>query len=74
MLKRRRAFCYNPRIKPAIPFLAVALASALSFDAGPLGEKAENKAIGLFSHGGVANHPGDLGMKRLADLILKGFK
>jgi len=52
----------------------VALASALSFDAGPLGEKAENKAIGLFSHGGVANHPGDLGMKRLADLILKGFK
>ena len=48
------------------------LASALSF--GAAASAPENKAIGLFSHGGVANHPGDLGMKRLADLILKGFK
>jgi len=53
---------------------AAAEVGAVYVDAGPLGEKAENKAIGLFSHGGVANHPGDLGMKRLADLILKGFK
>ncbi len=42
-------------------------------DAGHLGTKAENKAIGLFWHTGVANHPGDLGMKRLADLILAGL-
>ncbi len=41
---------------------------------GHLGEKDENKAIGLFSHGGVTNHPGDLGMMRLADLILEGYK
>ena len=53
---------------------AAAEVGAVYVDAGPLGDKDENKAIGLFSHGGVANHPGDLGMKRLADLILKGFK
>lgn len=46
---------------------------AVYVDAGHLGSKAENKAIGIFSHRGVANHPGDLGMRRLADLILSGF-
>ena len=46
---------------------------AVYVDAGHLGEKDENKAIGLFSHGGVANHPGDLGMKRLAELVLSGI-
>ncbi len=52
---------------------AAAEVGAAYVDAGHLGAKAENKAIGLFSHGGVANHPGDLGMRRLADLILGGF-
>ena len=42
-------------------------------DVGHLGGKDENKALGLFAHAGVANHPGDLGMKRLAELILEGF-
>lgn len=52
---------------------AAAEVGAVYVDAGPLGFKEKNKAIGLFSHGGVANHPGDLGMKCLADLIIGGF-
>ena len=47
---------------------------AIYVDPGHLGLNNENKAIGLFKHKGVANHPGDLGMKRLADLILAGFE
>ena len=46
---------------------------AIYVDAGPLGDREENMALGLFEHNGVARHPGDLGMRRLADLILAGF-
>ena len=37
---------------------------------GDLGENEENMAIGRFEHRGVSVHPGDLGMRRIAERIV----
>lgn len=68
----RSPFWHNP-VKAECTANAAADVGAVYVDAGPLGFRKENKAIGRFKHKGVANHPGDLGMRRLADLILAGF-
>ena len=57
-------------VKAACTALAANEVVAAYVDAGPLGDDAASKAIGQFEHTGVANHPGDLGMSRLANLIL----
>lgn len=36
---------------------------------GDMGERDEMKALGLYAHEGVANHPGDAGMKEIAERI-----
>ena len=65
----RSPFWRNP-VKASCTEQAAGQVGAVYVDAGPLGSNSENKAIGLFEHKGVAAHPGDLGMRRLADLIL----
>ena len=60
-------------VKAGCTAKAASEVGAIYVDAGPLGDRDENMALGLFEHKGVAKHPGDLGMRRLAELILSGF-
>ena len=40
---------------------------------GDLGENEQMKALGLFEHNGVANHPGDKGMMAIASRIMEAI-
>ena len=61
-------FWRNTRVDGAIRTVAERMQMPL-VDIGPLGDYDENMAIGLFEHQGVAHHPGDLGMQRIADML-----
>ena len=65
----RAPFWRNP-VKSELTRAAAEKAFARFVDVGALGEDPANRADGLFAHKGVANHPGDLGMKRIADALL----
>ena len=76
--KRPRVVMRSPfwrnAVKADCTAKAAAEVGATYVDAGSLGDQESNMALGLFEHRGVARHPGDLGMRRLADLILSGFE
>lgn len=65
----RSPFWENP-LKARLTREAAEQTGSLYVDAGYIGKDKSNLAIGLFAHTGVANHPGDKGMRALADLIL----
>ncbi|MBE5749249.1 MAG: SGNH/GDSL hydrolase family protein [Clostridiales bacterium] len=48
--------------------------NAILIDLNPLGEDESNMAIGKFSHHGVEIHPGDKGMKEIANVLYKTLK
>lgn len=66
-------FWPNPAKDAAIE-TAARKCGAAYVDIRPLGMRDDMKALGLFEHEGVAAHPGDLGMLRIAEAIFDTMK
>lgn len=66
-------FWKNERVDRVIRQVAEEMQMPL-IDLGDLGLCDENMAIGLFSHSGVAHHPGDLGMERIANRLYERMR
>ena len=62
------SFWKKPRVDAAITNVANALGMPI-VPLGDLGDDEKFMAVGLFEHVGVAHHPGDLGMQKIAERI-----
>jgi hypothetical protein len=66
-------FWRNPAVDSVIREVAAKLGAAVA-ELGDLGDRDEYKAIGLFKHGGVAAHPNDAGMEKIAERLFEAIK
>lgn len=66
------SFWYSPWTDEGIK-KATQKCDGLYVELSDLGDMDEMKAIGLFEHSGVAAHPGDKGMRAIADRILEAL-
>lgn len=67
------SYCNIPKKDAAIRAYAEA-SNASYVHIGDIRENQENLAMGLFEHEGVAGHPGDLGMRRLAERYVEALR
>ena len=65
-----RSSFWRDETKAAIMKSVATELGVLYVDASPLGDVSSNKATGLFADPGVANHPGDAGMRAIANLLI----
>ncbi len=66
-------FWPNPRKDSALAEVAKRT-DAVFVHIGDLGARDDMKAVGLFEHRGVAAHPGDLGMKTIAERLFAAIR